>query len=191
MHDVSLTLYFVPTFMAIVHFMVSSKFRQLQSRLRQMAKDTFSVFTESQIFYWIDFGTLLGIIREGDIILYDNDIDVCVLDNADTHTKIKEIIAPKLGTKGYTIKKLDWDAYRIYNCSEDFVDVYLNKVADKQYIGATGTNSNISKKLIGTPFEYAWKNTVVMVPEHIHETLEWRYGSTYLTPRIGFKGRDS
>jgi len=29
--------------------------------------------------WWIDFGTLLGVHREGDLIPYDNDVDVCLL----------------------------------------------------------------------------------------------------------------
>ena len=28
--------------------------------------------------WWIDFGTLLGYVREGDIIADDNDVDLCV-----------------------------------------------------------------------------------------------------------------
>jgi len=30
--------------------------------------------------YWVDFGSLLGIHRDGDLILYDNDVDLAILD---------------------------------------------------------------------------------------------------------------
>lgn len=33
----------------------------------------------SHVTYWLDFGSLLGIHRDGDLILYDNDIDLAIL----------------------------------------------------------------------------------------------------------------
>ena len=29
--------------------------------------------------WWLDFGTLLGVVREGDVIVGDGDVDVCLL----------------------------------------------------------------------------------------------------------------
>ena len=56
-----------------------------------MAFDVFQLLNEEGIPYWADFGTLLGLCtvplaidhgfrrhREGDIILGDNDVDVCL-----------------------------------------------------------------------------------------------------------------
>ena len=46
--------------------------------LYQLMKDVHEVFTAKQITYWIDSGTLLGAVRHGGIIPWDNDIDVCI-----------------------------------------------------------------------------------------------------------------
>ena len=45
--------------------------------------------------------------------------------------------------------------------------------------------------LIGTPKDFKWKDIYIKVPEKIHETLVYRYGNDYMTPKIGYKGRDS
>ena len=89
---------------------------------------------------------------------------------------------------------MDWDAYRIYyyiGSGQFFADIYINKIKDKTIIGATGKNSNISKDKIGKVRKIKWNNLYVSVPENINETLKWRYGDDYMTPKYKFKGRDS
>ena len=47
----------------------TSKMHAIRLRLRKMAEDVFSIFEQCGVFYWTDFGTLLGIVRDNDIIL--------------------------------------------------------------------------------------------------------------------------
>jgi len=62
-----------------------------------------SIFKESQVNYWIDSGTLLGIIREKKIIDSDNDLDIAIWHyEVDKVLKLFKII--KKG--GYRIRKL-------------------------------------------------------------------------------------
>jgi len=162
--------------------------------LREMLINIVNIFNKHNIYYWVDFGTLLGIYREKDIILGDNDIDICILDTDKTHEIIKTKITFDLNKYNYIIKKLDWDAYRIYyyiGSGQFFADIYINKIKDKTIIGATGKNSNISKDKIGKVRKIKWNNLYVSVPENINETLKWRYGDDYMTPKYKFKGRDS
>lgn len=164
--------------------------------LKYLLINVTKVFNEENVEYWIDFGTLLGIYREKKIILYDNDIDICII-NLDKD-KIKKC-QEKL--KKVHIKLEDektWSAYRcwlqlgpfnLYKIA--FGDIYINKISKTDYLGSTGVNSNISKKLIGTPQKYNWEGHILKVPENIHDTLVWRYGKDYMVPKINFKGRDS
>lgn len=50
-----------------------------------LAKRTLSslvkTFNSSKVEYFVEFGTLLGLIREGDIIRWDDDIDISILSN--------------------------------------------------------------------------------------------------------------
>lgn len=165
--------------------------------LKYLLINVTETFNEEGIEYWIDFGTLLGIYRDNKIIPYDNDIDICII-NFD-NDKIKKC-QDKLKKK--YIKLEDEKSWSAYRCWFDisfinsykfgtFGDIYINKISDTEYLGATGINSNISKSLIGTPQNYNWEGHILKVPENIHETLVWRYGKDYMTPKKNFKGRDS
>ena len=154
-----------------------------------MAIELFKTLNENEVTYWADFGTLLGLYRENDIILKDNDIDVCIIDDEKTHKKMSKVLET-MSKKGYRTKKMDWSAYRVYKYFL-FADIYINKIDKDVYIGATGKNSNIPIKFIGNSRWFKWGDINVKVPERIVDTLIWRYGDDYMTPKHNFKGRDS
>lgn len=176
---------------AIVVLYALCRYVRTQSLLREMARDVFTSFNDLGVTYWADFGTLLGIIRDNDIIAYDDDVDVCVIDNLETHTLMETSVRARLESLGYTLKRLHWQAYRVFTQYGLFTDVFLQQINGETIIGATGENSNISKRLVGSPKIHWWKGIAVRVPEHVHEALVWRYGDTYMTPIKNFKGRGS
>ena len=45
-------------------------------RIKRMLFESLDIFEKYSIKYWIDDGTLLGIIRDGDLIPWDHDVDV-------------------------------------------------------------------------------------------------------------------
>lgn len=161
--------------------------------LRKIAINTIILFNKYNVEYWVDFGTLLGIIRENDIILGDNDIDICILDTKSNHEKMK-LVKNDIEKLGFKFTKETWSAYRVRK-SILFADIYINKFdyKNKLYLGAVNNNDNISFDLIGTPKTIIWKkyNLPVKVPENIHEVLVWRYGNDYMTPKHNFKGRSN
>lgn len=58
---------------------MSEYLRKKQIILKKLLIDIMTVCIENQINAWIDSGTLLGIEREGDLLHWDDDIDICVL----------------------------------------------------------------------------------------------------------------
>ncbi len=50
-----------------------------RENLYKLARDFFSVVHDHKIQYWIEGGTLLGSIRQGDQTLWDDDIDISML----------------------------------------------------------------------------------------------------------------
>jgi len=56
--------------------------RARRSMLRRLLVDISSTLRDIGVTHWVDFGCLLGIHRDGDLIVYDNDIDVVILDAA-------------------------------------------------------------------------------------------------------------
>ena len=47
-------------------------------RAKRLLADTGKILTNHGIRWWLDHGTLLGIIRNNELIPYDHDVDVCV-----------------------------------------------------------------------------------------------------------------
>eukprot|EP00878_Enallax_costatus_P002582 GHUV01002764.1.p1 GENE.GHUV01002764.1~~GHUV01002764.1.p1 ORF type:complete len:300 (+),score=73.73 GHUV01002764.1:902-1801(+) len=69
--------------------------------LRHLVKQVAPVLDDLGVQYFADFGTLLGMYREKDIILYDNDADFVVL-NPDWDTLL-ETLRDRLKPKGFRV----------------------------------------------------------------------------------------
>jgi hypothetical protein len=74
-----------------------------QEHLREHLENVTNVFDDNGIEYWIDYGTLLGCVRGGDIIPWDNDTD--------TSACIEQL--PKLLTLKSTFKNMGYDLVHI------------------------------------------------------------------------------
>lgn len=160
--------------------------------LRNLAKDLCKTLNKHKVNYWVDFGTLLGIVREKDIILRDEDVDVVLVDTPTLENGMK-LVMVDLEKMGYLCKKEEtWDAYRTYTTFDLYADMYINKKNDEKemYIGSTGETSNISYSLIGNPIFIKWNEIDVRVPENTHNVLVFRYGEDYMIPKNSFKGRN-
>ena len=167
--------------------------QQLQHELRYLSKHAFTVFNDNHVFYWADFGTLLGIIRENDIIYGDGDADMCITANLDRRT-LRHIDSYLRKHGLYIRKEKDWPAYRIWfleHKRSPHVDVYINRTSDdgQSYLGAANSCMDIPKRLIGQPRRITWQDVKVFVPERTRETLVWRYGKDYMIPKDNARGR--
>ena len=71
-----------------------SALREHQLRLLNLLVEFDSVCTRLGITWWIDSGTLLGAVRHGGFIPWDDDLDVCVL--ASDYRKIRKLLSAHL-----------------------------------------------------------------------------------------------
>jgi len=63
-------------------------------------RDIKEIFDKHNIKFWLDWGTLLGAIRDGEIMEYDDDIDIGMMKN--DFEKIHSIL-PEINKKGFSI----------------------------------------------------------------------------------------
>lgn len=119
--------------------------RALQLRMTEMLVEIDKVCRRNGVRYWIDFGTLLGAVRHGGFIPWDDDMDICV--PAGEFDKFVEVCTrelpdwlfvqtpesdPKASMGGGMIKVRDrrsvflndYDTYRREYNKGVFVDVY-------------------------------------------------------------------
>ena len=78
-------------------------------RLRHLAVTAIRALDAVGQPHWVDFGTLLGIVREGDILLGDNDVDVCLWDDdaARTDERLRRA-AERLRPRGLRLVVRRW-----------------------------------------------------------------------------------
>lgn len=57
------------------------------------------VFDKFGVRYWLDFGTLLGIVREDRILPWDTDMDISVME--EDQDKVASLVLPELKRRGY------------------------------------------------------------------------------------------
>ncbi len=54
--------------------------------------ETINILNNNKIQYWLCHGTLLGIIRDNELIPWDHDIDIAVWDSNNLKGKLKKIM---------------------------------------------------------------------------------------------------
>lgn len=169
---------------------------------RKLLRDIFlavvPILNHAKVDYWADFGTLLGLHREGDLILHDNDVDVVLLD-----PNWKEIIPAleeELNDRGYhlkvteTVDKETGKLYmwvRVWGLCGAFADLYAaNLCQDGDMIKLYNEGLKIPKHLIFPRRSMQFRGTPVSVPGRVEDVLEYRYGEDYMVPKYMDKGRD-
>ncbi|MBC8192753.1 MAG: LicD family protein [FCB group bacterium] len=162
------------------------------------------VLEELGIHYWLDFGTLLGLIRENKIIDWDKDMDLSV--RYESEAKMEQMIQA-LG-KLYPIKILPPsirpDAWKLgkYRTVKAFhqkfglirTDPHLDFFTQYrgQYEGKTeptyrsiiaGVNNEIPASFVDELDTFIFDGHKYAIPNHVEDYLALRYGSDWRTPK--------
>ncbi len=90
-------------------------------RLSLLLQDTVGILNQHNISYWADCGTLLGLIRENQLLEWENDIDLGVMVNKGD-SRQKECIESIFSNKGYVVRRFKDHT----NVSKEGDDVYLD-----------------------------------------------------------------
>ncbi len=161
--------------------------------LRRCLADTCALLDEREIRYWADFGTLLGLIREGDLILGDKDADLCVL--ADELPRIAELRTP-FAARRYRLLLGAGALGRLARVedlrSPFFVDIYpYDTDGETLRSRVRPVHEDVPRRLVSDLSRLAWRGMAIAIPKQARLLLVYRYGGRYLVPCRQDKGRSA
>lgn len=161
-----------------------------------------AAFRKAEIPYYIDHGTLLGLIREGDLLPWDNDVDIAI--DAEFAGQAFQLIKDTLSStsnghqwqvmhqsgqfdtqegslQGWRIIKVT-DA-QLEASSEHLVDFIIkHKVQDTRYWLVGATTLQAPDKLTSARTELEYQGQLLSVPAETETYLELLYGD-WATPK--------
>ena len=141
----------------------------------------------------LDWGTLIGVLRDGEIILWDDDLDFG--SREENHEEIKvfiEDILPKLALKidaKYTCKvspiKIDVQIKPINNQFNPFkLDIKFKRIENNEAIQTSNLIWYNTPAYHVEKFEtIIWKNTEIYIPTDVDKYLEFVYGDWKIPKR--------
>ena len=151
--------------------------------IRELFIKTIKFLNKNNITYWVDFGTLLGIHRDGDIILGDNDADICIPSSEE------DKLLKAFQNSGSTFKKwkrMNWPAFRTYPSMLPlpFVDLYLIRFDVKKQMVIIPSSPETPMSLLNSFEEttmYVGKSHITFrQPVQWKELLIFRYGKKWV-----------
>lgn len=145
--------------------------RQAQLRMVEMLKFLDQFCKENKINYWIEGGTLLGAIRHGGFIPWDDDTDVCMT-RKDYNRFTKLFGNKQYGDFVLQTPKTDKGFFKFWNVVRDLKSEYIHSddMPCEQMLQYKGLQIDIF------PMIDSYSN----ISMHISRMLEWRVKNFYI-----------
>lgn len=173
---------------------ISSKFAKngpinKKNALKLIANIT-EVFDKHDIFFMPMWGTLLGIIRNGDFIDHDDDVDLLMLH--EDEKKLYEALV-ELKERGiFLCKQYKGQIYTVVSSEGIICDIDVLRKAFFPYSLAycVVLEKFRPKRLFGKYKKIDFKGLKISVPENSDEFLTYFYGESWRVPQKGVRGRN-
>ena len=153
-----------------------------------MLFDTIDLFEKYDIRYWLDDGTLLGIIRDGGFIPWDHDVDLGIDgDSVPRLLELKYRFLPKYLLRKRTMDNL-WIpggiiAFKVKTIWEKVlhvnfhIDLFAKYKVNSQYQWIDcGALKQIEPKYYDHLDGVEWEGRTLPIPSHVEDYLAIRYG---------------
>ena len=159
----------------------------------KMLHDVTTIFEKHGIRYWLDFGTLLGIVREGRILPWDDDMDISIFE--EDRQKVYDIVLPeikKLNYRTYSryhninddiLKNGDFRAFRVRNYRWKFfrgyvkIDIFvMYKNKEHYYWYEYGNKHRLPCSILNEFDKIEFKGKMYNIPKDYDKYLSYHYG---------------
>ena len=163
--------------------------KNYHQRMKNMLLKTIDILNENGFKYWLEAGTLLGIMRDGDLIPWDYDADLGIpAETADEIMKLRLEFLPNYLIKRRKVHtswlpgdmrvikvKTPWEKIRQVNFHVDLFCVYL--VENKYRWVDSGALKHVDRKYYDTLGTIEWEGRTINIPGYTEEYLSLRYGN--------------
>ena len=168
--------------------------KYLEKSLRLLERAT-TLLEKYNIPYWLEGGTLLGIIRENRLLPWDNDLDISI--RSEDFDRLRRIL-PKFFYRGMIAKvrehKIDDPPFqkgevrliKVYATKYLFfksplvLDIFVKKKLDDQYYWVVGVKRRAKKAVPARFYDelttVQFNNKTYSIPKLTDEYLTYRYG---------------
>ncbi len=163
--------------------------KKYHQRMKNMLLQTIDILQENNIPHWLEGGTLLGIIRDGDLIPWDYDADLGIPgDCGQKVLNIRRKFLPKYLVKKKTIKSnwlpSDIRVIKIKTTLEKLkqinfhIDLFcMYKVDNTHRWIDNNALKHVDKKFHEKLDTIKWEGSEVNIPSYVEEYLKIRYGN--------------
>jgi phosphorylcholine metabolism protein LicD len=161
-------------------------------RMKRLLSDTVSILEKNGIKYWLDFGTLLGVIRDKELIAWDHDADICISgEDVEKFLTIKNNFPFKYrismrydhtGRLPRTLRLIKikyWHRkyLRLFNFQEMYLDIFIKyRVGDYYYWISTHTPKRIKAEYHENLDTIYWDNRNYAIPSNVDQYLTDTFG---------------
>ena len=172
---------YLPLLKKFLYKVQNSQFKKEGENVLKVAT---KALEEVDVFFWLEFGTLLGVIRDGKLIEHDTDLDVGIM-LSDYSPKIEKALT-KYGFVKVRRFEIDGGNYGIeesYKLNDVHFDIfYFTKKEDYMYCHLFPFNEK-KKRIVRELYTWAiefkqieWQGCQVNVPADSHRRLTDTYG---------------
>jgi hypothetical protein len=164
--------------------------RYRRRELRRLLRDVSLVLDAHGVDYWCDFGTLLGLVRDGDLILGDKDVDLSVPIGERPRVMALAAVFAELGYRvtdqGGAARKL----LRVLDARTPFyADLYpYEREGETLRSVLNSPAEDLPAALISQRRRLAAFGASLPAPADLEAMLVLRYGPDYRVPRRNDKG---